>query len=246
MRAGVGAEPGGSFYCRGDPEAIDESLPVSELKDTRLVFFPEADLLPWQLCAAHRSCERLVQQLGHGWADAARHPFYKTRLCNNWAQQGSCVRGARCVYAHGQAELRAQVSAAVFKHLRAPGRFWPKSSAPPPGTPPPPAKPEVVFTVDKEEERRRAERAKRFAPRAASFEAKDAVAEDAPEAATDGAEEEAAGVFDEEQIADYLLEMQQQFLSTMPMDGGADGGFDFSDAAYGSQSGTEPPHPIPG
>ena len=99
-----------------------------------------ADLVPWQLCAAHRACEQLVRQclgfptrsnddstspsrhhdittlllalklrqnwaaasrlvVGGGWVDrvgifswivfgdqsmAVRHPFYKTRLCNNF------------------------------------------------------------------------------------------------------------------------------------------------------------------
>lgn len=122
----------GAFHCRGDSEATtkgeahpshetgffqaaDQSL-VRDLKDTRLVFFPEpgvnclvvrigfvdsnfeselkmhlafdvthlyilqefggnfffkvstlpkplaADLVPWQLCAAHRACEQLVRQ----------------------------------------------------------------------------------------------------------------------------------------------------------------------------------------
>lgn len=220
IAAGIPVESSkGSFHCRGEPEVVDDAV-VGDLKDTRLAFFPEPDLQPWQLCAAHRACERLVQQrLGQNWA-AARHPFFKTRLCNNWVQQGGCLRGARCVYAHGPGELqRAQV----------PPGFMPRPPGPsqPGGVkmPPPVKVPEVVFTVDKEEERRRAERAKRFAPRAASFEAKEAPpaqkSEDvSPEEVDIDEVDPEVGFINEEQIAEYLMEMQQQLLNS------DDGGFD--------------------
>lgn len=261
----VGPEHG-SFHCRGNPEVLDESMAVRDLQDSRLIFFPERDLEPWQLCAAHKLCEQQVraQFLGGGqsWAEAAsRHPLYKTRLCNNWVQHGgSCMRGARCVYAHGHMELRrpGQQGGVVRPQLppgallppRPPGPFGP-GLPPPPGSPPiprPPKVPEVVFTVTTEEEKRRAERAKRFAPRAASFEAAEEQAEtkaakssssaaDAAEAAApDDAQEEAPadpsdlvshGDWGEEQIADYLMEMQQQFLGSMDAESG--GGFGFLD-----------------
>ena len=31
---------------------------------------------------------------------------YKTTLCRHWQQTGACTIGVRCVFAHGQAELR--------------------------------------------------------------------------------------------------------------------------------------------
>eukprot|EP01012_Entosiphon_sulcatum_P047859 TRINITY_DN65471_c0_g1_i1.p1 TRINITY_DN65471_c0_g1~~TRINITY_DN65471_c0_g1_i1.p1 ORF type:complete len:130 (+),score=10.96 TRINITY_DN65471_c0_g1_i1:39-392(+) len=31
---------------------------------------------------------------------------YKSVLCRNWIEQNDCPYGARCVYAHGSAELR--------------------------------------------------------------------------------------------------------------------------------------------
>jgi hypothetical protein len=90
----------------------------------------------------------------------------------------------------------------------------------------------VVFTVDDEERQKRAERASRFAPKKASFEQEEEIggrksadtmaADPAPEApaassdrsgtaeaATDAANE---GEFMEDQIADYLLDMQQQYM----------------------------------
>jgi len=108
-------------------------------------------------------------------------------------------------------------------------------AAPPgPGAEQPPVAPEVIFTVDPEEERRRAERAKRFAARPASFEI-DEQAAASPAAAGGGASSpaaEAAGMATagvgasgpmagtapdslEDQIADYILEMEQQFLSSL-------------------------------
>ena len=228
LAAGIPVETSkGAFHCRGDSEAADQSL-VRDLKDTRLVFFPEPDLVPWQLCAAHRACEQLVRQcLGQNWAAASRHPFYKTRLCNNFVQQGGCLRGDRCVYAHGPGELRRST---------VPPGFIPRPMAPPGGQPsplghegaksPPPKVPEVVFTVDKEEERRRAERAKRFAPRAASFEAKEAPPQtekdESPEEPDIDEVDPEVGLLNEEQIAEYLMEMQQQFLPTDSADGGFD------------------------
>eukprot|EP00930_Biecheleria_cincta_P099170 TRINITY_DN9080_c0_g3_i1.p1 TRINITY_DN9080_c0_g3~~TRINITY_DN9080_c0_g3_i1.p1 ORF type:complete len:416 (-),score=94.65 TRINITY_DN9080_c0_g3_i1:17-1243(-) len=262
----VGPEHG-SFHCRGNPEVLDESMAVGDLQDNRLIFFPERDLEPWQLCAAHRLCEQQAraQFLGGGqsWAEAAsRHPLYKTRLCNNWVQHGgACMRGARCVYAHGHMELRRPgQQGAVRPGLqvgalppRPPGPLGPGlRPPPPPGSPPiprPPKVPEVVFTVTTEEEKRRAERAKRFAPRVASFEAEEqeskaakpsSPAEDAAEVpqgeVPDDAEQEAPtdpadllshGAWGEEQIADYLMEMQQQFLGSMGAE--SEGGFGFLD-----------------
>lgn len=35
-----------------------------------------------------------------------RERYYKTRLCHQWMQAGSCIRGADCNYAHGQQDLR--------------------------------------------------------------------------------------------------------------------------------------------
>jgi len=111
---------------------------------------------------------------------------------------------------------------------------------------PPPKVPEVVFTVDKEEERRRAERAKRFAPRAASFEAKEAP----PQAEKDESPEEPdidevdpeVGLLNEEQIAEYLMEMQQQFLPTDSADGGFDMDLgDFQDGQGGCQQDASEP-----
>lgn len=105
--AGIAVD-GRQLFFRGDPEDVDETLPLAELKDLRFVLFPETGLLPWQLCAAHRACERLVhERLAGNWAAAvARNPMYKTRLCNHWVTKGSCPRADRCVYARGSAELR--------------------------------------------------------------------------------------------------------------------------------------------
>jgi len=109
-----------------------------------------------------------------------------------------------------------------------------------------PSQPEVVFTVDEAEEKKRAERARRFAPKdKASFEReeKDANANASEETmAASTAESDAIAMgkedidgsvelplppmppigmlpgadetvaMSEEQIADYLLEMQQQFI----------------------------------
>lgn len=224
--AGVPVEDG-AFHCRGEPQAVAEESLVGELKDVRLSWFPEPDLEPWQLCAAHRACERLVQQR-LGQAAASRHPFYKTRFCNNWASQGHCVHGLRCIYAHGPHELRRSMMPFMPPLAKAPAKAAPKV-------------PEVVFTVDKEEERRRAERAKRFAPRAASFEASttgtteiggatetnaaEADDKDAEHTVGEGDVDDAlneAGLLNEEQIADYLLEMQQQFMTSDSIDGGFD------------------------
>ena len=36
--------------------------------------------------------------------------FYKTRICKNWEQTGSCQYGARCNFAHGDDEMRANPS----------------------------------------------------------------------------------------------------------------------------------------
>eukprot|EP00439_Symbiodinium_sp_Y106_P058162 s5559_g8.t1 len=208
--AGIAVD-GRQLFFRGDPEDVDETLPLAEIKDLRFVLFPETGLLPWQLCAAHRACERLVhERLAGNWAAAvARNPMYKTRLCNHWVMKGSCPRADRCVYAHGSAELRPSQAPSV---VRGQHGATPSPAAPSSGQSSASAKvPEVVFTVDKEEERRRAERAKRFAPRQkASFEAE----EKAPPPEHEPAVEAEGAAFDdmglnEDQIADYLFEMQQ-------------------------------------
>merc|ERR1740129_1438407 len=118
-------------------------------------------------------------------AVASRHPLYKTKLCNGWTPQGvnRCRHGARCVYAHGPSELRPRpqtfipppsMAAAMGAGMLRP--FLPHGAMPPgplrgpvmPGLVPPAGlaaaaaipsvtSTEVVFTVDREEERRRAE-----------------------------------------------------------------------------------------
>lgn len=315
----------GSFHAKGDPETLADSTAVKDLPDTRLLFNPDPSLRPWQLCAAHRVAQQLTAARGPGpgglfpggtpgmpmsfEAMAARHPLYKTKLCNGWVQQGvgRCVRGARCVYAHGPGELRprpqvsgpvmggmlrpflqppgmlpvglmrpllpgavppgALAAAAASGHAlgaavpgageplprcaTAPGAALPVAGEPLPalGTGGPLAAtaatkaPEVVYTVDPEEERRRAERARRFAMRPASFEQGEKAPADAeagaepagagpagagagsggapePEAepGADGAGGDAPDILEEE-IADYILEIQQQFLSSF-MPGG--------------------------
>ncbi|CAE8635284.1 unnamed protein product [Polarella glacialis] len=250
------AEGQGKFHCQGDPEAADESKPVAELSDARLVFFPEQDLEPWQLCAAQRALQQMV--LGNAPSSpfagrgtfsmetVSRQPLYKTRHCNAWMQTGFCTRGAGCVYAHGQAELRMrpQVPLAAARLL---GMIGMRPTLPPP-PPLAPAKkvPEVVFTVSTAEEKRRAERAKRFAPRVASFEVEKEADTPAPKEADTSAPPasepgpEADGpeamevddfvdhsAFNEEQIADYLLEMQQQVLSSLMPPGMESYGGDF-------------------
>lgn len=320
----------GQFHCKGDPEALEESACLHDLPDTRLLLSSEPDLKPWQLALVQRTAQQLIAAraaAGSGpvpfEAVLAQNPFYKTKLCNLWAQTaGRCIRGVRCLYAHGPAELRArpQVNAATFGALRPflaphmghmPGHMPPPPGGlrppgmlprgmpgipgmlgvpgvpgvpglgtapgvpgPPPGLPPsarPPApEPEVRFTFNEEEEKKRAERAKRFAPRLASFELEEREAAAAESSTSAAAAEEAkaeappveqaeqalpppagmppsAGVpppaglplppempldldfgaegmpagfgealsFGEDQIADYLLAMQQQFLSSL-------------------------------
>lgn len=295
----------GAFHSKGCPEALDETTAVADLADVRLLFSPEPILRPWQLCAAHRAAQQLVAARSNSspqgcgaahaamtaanmsWeAVAARHPLYKTKLCNGWTPQGvnRCRHGARCVYAHGPGELRprpqtfipppsmaAAMGAGVLRPFLPHGGMPPGSLRAPmmPGLVPPaglaaaaaaaaaaaggglpalppgvpglaaaaaqaaaaaaiPTSPEVVFTVDPEEERRRAERAKRFAARPASFE------QEEEEGSADqcgnslaAAAAVAAAVSDtpenlEDQIADYILQMQQQFMSSFM--GDSDGG----------------------
>lgn len=192
------------------------------------------------------------------------NPLYKTRICTFWSQNmGHCTKGARCVYAHGPGELRQRrpMTPVVLNTFRpflppslqlrpglpgAPGSVpWyfggvpvaPRLQVVRPVVPPPPVKPEekIVFTVDDEEKRRREARAKRFAPRPASFEDKEeeaatpapqppSAAELAPAPVGSGAdapgsdgsgpaeEETTEGVDIEDQISFYLLDMQQQYL----------------------------------
>lgn len=215
----------GAFHSRGSSEVLDDDTPIGELPDTRLIFFPETDLKPWEVCAAHRATHQLVQARAFGRAGpasieaAARHPFYKTRHCNSWLQSGQCVHGARCVFAHGPSDLRSRPQFPLALMQQSMASRGPQKPAEPVK--------EVIFTVDKEEERRRAERAKRFAPRVASFEVEEAAAkaEEAAAAATevvnegyDDFDDFAALSMDagwnEEHIADYLLEMQQDFLNS--------------------------------
>jgi hypothetical protein len=39
--------------------------------------------------------------------------FYKTRMCKNWEQTGTCLYAGRCNFAHGEEELRSASGAAV-------------------------------------------------------------------------------------------------------------------------------------
>jgi len=247
----------GSFRAKGEPDAIDEQTIVSNLPDMRLIFSPEQELLPWQLCLAHRTTQRLAAACTRNnevkmtlEVMIARNPFYKTKMCFSWVQSGGrCIRGARCVYAHGNEELRQpaagaldklmanrQITAGALKNMSS--RMMPGNSATPGGANS--AKrganndePEVVFTVDEDEARKRAERAKRFAPRTrASFETEETEksAEDAKpgeDSALNSAGDSNAVNFTgmdgdgaladglEDQITDYLLEMEQQFMSSI-------------------------------
>eukprot|EP00928_Gymnodinium_smaydae_P063089 TRINITY_DN46773_c0_g1_i1.p1 TRINITY_DN46773_c0_g1~~TRINITY_DN46773_c0_g1_i1.p1 ORF type:complete len:252 (-),score=37.17 TRINITY_DN46773_c0_g1_i1:64-819(-) len=182
--------------------------------------------------------------------------LYKTKLCSYWSQNpGQCAKGPRCIYAHGPEELRPKVPMpmppvssfqAGFPFLPPrPGCFGKGALQAMPafgkgaffnalgaffGAPQPvnaPPKEEFVFTVDDEEKRKREERAKRFAPRPASFE-KETEAKKEPnpspehditrEAEKNGADavSGADGVDGacsmEESIADFLLDMQQQYM----------------------------------
>ena len=38
---------------------------------------------------------------------------YKTELCRCWVADGTCARGARCTFAHGESELRAHVASSA-------------------------------------------------------------------------------------------------------------------------------------
>ncbi|CAE7447820.1 unnamed protein product [Symbiodinium sp. CCMP2592] len=97
--------------------------------------------------------------------------------------KGSCPRADRCVYAHGSAELRPSQAPSV---VRGQHGATPSPAAPSCLSCASAKVPEVVFTVDKEEERRRAERAKRFAPRQkASFEAEEKAPPPEPEPAVE-------------------------------------------------------------
>lgn len=254
----------GSFHVRGGPEALDESMQVSDLPDMRLIINPDCKLQPWQLCLAHRRQKheapaQIPGALPFGSA-LAQNPYYKTRMCIAWAKNSSCAKEGRCVYAHGPSELRASVVGAFLPRL--PSQFplgWrpgmPISPAfqpvlqggpPRPVLPGPavnrlstpvaivrPAVPQRVFTVDEAEEKRRAERALRFAPRQASFmfeekedeqQSGDAAAADklGTEAALEtsfAAESEALESADapvsEDQISDYLNQMQQDFMGSL-------------------------------
>jgi hypothetical protein len=39
-------------------------------------------------------------------AASSYHPLYKTELCKNWSVAGKCLYSAKCLFAHGQEELR--------------------------------------------------------------------------------------------------------------------------------------------
>merc|ERR1719162_1948782 len=55
----------------------------------------------------------------------AENPFYKTKLCNLWIQHGNCVRGTRCLYAHGPTELRARPQMAALMQMQMRPFFMP-------------------------------------------------------------------------------------------------------------------------
>merc|ERR1711865_788862 len=105
-----------SFYAKGVARPIDESTEVRNLPDMRLLISPESRLKPWQLCMAHRTAQQLVTARAMSSSGAmsfedmaAKNPFYKTRMCNQWTKTPNnyCIRGPRCLYAHGPTELRA-------------------------------------------------------------------------------------------------------------------------------------------
>ncbi|PNH06414.1 hypothetical protein TSOC_007202 [Tetrabaena socialis] len=57
-------------------------------------------------------------------------PLHKTKLCKNWADGGGCPRGARCAFAHGEAELRI-LPAAVASRQHQPPPLPPGAASPP-------------------------------------------------------------------------------------------------------------------
>mmetsp|Transcript_15044 Transcript_15044/g.48215 ORF Transcript_15044/g.48215 Transcript_15044/m.48215 type:complete len:797 (+) Transcript_15044:317-2707(+) len=297
----------GVFHCRGITDVIEDDTRIQDLPDMRLIITPEPDLKPWQRRVGHAKIQQMVAargvfNVGSGQggsmsfeAVAARHPLYKTKLCNMWFSKGGrCPRGLRCVFAHGPGELRqrGQGFQVLPGMVRPPGSFpqrpgfagmMPNLGNGPVGTmavgQPGVVAPEptLEFTVDEEEEKRRAERAKRFAARPASFEAEEAeqarkaVAKEDGEEGDDAANElgdETAGaetnassssvcsgdfVFPpppgiplginlEAQIADYITEMEQQFLNGFGASGeeggeGADGGGADMSSFFGQDSG---------
>eukprot|EP00971_Amphidinium_carterae_P009430 186186-Amphidinium_carterae.2 len=208
----------GNFHSKGDPEVLKDSTKIGVLEDQRLLLLPEIQLLPWQLSLVQRPA-----------APPSANWFYKTRLCKLWQQHGQCFRGPGCLYAHGPSELRKQAARPLGPGS---GINRPLSERPPPA-------PEIVFTVDAEEERRRAERAKRFAPRLASFEREELAKQQQNGADNSAADSGPAGVdpgsdvkeeyetpegtmsdvpdgemeaYDEEYINNYLETMQEYFF----------------------------------
>jgi len=149
---------GGAFTAGHGP--IQELTPCGELRGVRLAI---SESFPWRAQAQAQRFARPPTPF-----EASQHPFYKTKMCHLWAQ-GHCLRGQRCLYAHGAAEMRKRAQAGVnaFNPFMQP--MWPQFAPGfrPPGFPCGPFPP-----VSKGE-------------------------------ATGGLED---------QIEDYLLEMQQQFL----------------------------------
>jgi len=153
---------GGAFTAGHGP--IQEMTPCGELRGVRLAI---SESFPWRAQAQAQRFARPPTPF-----EASQHPFYKTKMCHLWAQ-GHCLRGQRCLYAHGAAEMRKRAQAGVnsFNPFMQP--MWPQFAPGfrPPGFPCGPFPP-----VSKGEE--------------------------------------AIGGL-EDQIEDYLLEMQQQFLPPM-------------------------------
>jgi hypothetical protein len=106
------------FESEDETRASDEaaytflfSQPISRLGD----FIDDHD--------AHMGCSRPAPEEGYGMfgkggarpAAAARAPdsFYKTRMCKNWEQTGTCQYGSRCNFAHGEQDLRTSAGPAM-------------------------------------------------------------------------------------------------------------------------------------
>merc|ERR1712232_513894 len=113
-----------TFYLKGEAQPVNENTQVCELDDMRILLAPEPRLTPWQLCLAHHTAQQLVaaRALSNVMGGPAmsfeamvsRNPFYKTEMCNAWVQNpGRCIRGMRCVYAHGPGEQRPAVVGAL-------------------------------------------------------------------------------------------------------------------------------------
>lgn len=226
----------GSFHTKGSAARVDDQTKIEDLADIRLIFSPESQLLPWQRRVALMTMQKMAVAKrvfgGGGWkgpGDAAKSIFYKTGLCNVFMNnQGRCLRGDNCVFAHGQSELRSRPMGILPRPAgNIPMRITSKDATDDKAD---------TFAVDEQETIRRAERARRFAARPASFEAEEAekakLAQDAgsPDPAMlpspQDMPETAISSHMEAQIADYIMEMEQQFLSSFIPQGFADGPVD--------------------